>query len=332
MARLSKPALLHVFESSIREAGWNFLHLSPRGEHPARYQVYQGEKSFRVKVYIWNLTPGGQNRPEDEWRIQITGVDEFVPEPGARTVLLGWWDDVSVFAGFDIRRHLGPFGASPSIQLREPALRQAVVSGFSPHNKGNGELAIAFRPDFLGSYVEHLDALHDSGEVPGEVAVLERIGEAPERVAEEEIDREIAAPRRYAITSARRALRELDFRDRVLTAYGHRCALCGIQLKLLDGAHILPVAHPDSTDQTANGVSLCALHHRAYDRALVTFAPDYRVQVNEEMVTELSNAGHDGGLASFRDGLRPIIHLPPDRRDRPDEGFVRLANELRGWP
>ena len=26
-------------------------------------------------------------------------------------------------------------------------------------------------------------------------------------------------------------------------------AMCGIQLKLLDGAHILPAKHPDSTDQ-----------------------------------------------------------------------------------
>jgi putative restriction endonuclease len=84
-----------------------------------------------------------------------------------------------------------------------------------------------------------------------------------------------------------RALRALDFRERVLDAYRNRCAMCGIQLRLLEGAHILPVAEPASTDETANGVALCALHHRAYDRSLVTFDPEYHVHVNEERVEEL---------------------------------------------
>ena len=331
MARLSKARLLGVVESALRNDGFNILLLSEPRVHPARYQIYRGHQTYRLCVYIWNLTHGGRNRPEDEWRIQVTGIHRFEPELGGKTLILGWWDDTGVFAGFDLSRHMGELGASPSIQLRQAALYQAVINGFAPHNKGNGELAIAFRPDFLATYVEYLESLHDCGHVDRELEILQQIGQDPQSLNDAEIDEEVAEPRRYAVVSTRRALREIDFRDRVLTAYGQRCALCGVQLRLLDGAHILPAAHPDSTDGTNNGVALCALHHRAFDRALVTFDPDYRVHLNRAVVEDLRATDHAGGLEDFENALRPILSLPPDRKDRPASRFVEAANELRGW-
>jgi putative restriction endonuclease len=104
-----------------------------------------------------------------------------------------------------------------------------------------------------------------------------------------------------------------------------------MQLRLLDGAHILPVAEPDSTDETENGIALCALHHRAYDRALITFARDYRIHINEQRIEELRVASLHGGLRDFRDGLRDVIHVPAERANRPRGEFVERANALRGW-
>ena len=161
--------------------------------------------------------------------------------------------------------------------------------------------------------------------------VLREIGEDPDAVHEEDIKREIAEARRYAVISTKRALREIDFRDRVLTAYRHRCAMCGVQLGLLDAAHILPAAHPNSTDGTDNGVALCVLHHRAFDRVFVTFDPNFRVHLSEEMVEDLKAGDRAGGLDEFRNALRPILALPPDKRDRPAQSFVEEANLLRGW-
>ena len=331
MVRLTKPQLFHVVENAVRESGWNLLYLSPAGTHPARYQLYRDNVSFRVRVYIWNLTHGGQNRSLEEWRIQVTGINHFEPEIGGKTLILGWWEETGVFAGFDFSHHGGEFGASPSIQIHEAALHQAVIHGFAPHIKDNGELAIAFRPDFLASYLENLESLHECGQALEEVAVLRQIGEEPGDVDDADIEEEVAEPRRYAVISTKRALRSNDFRERVLTAYRHRCAMCGVQLRLLDGAHILPAAHPDSTDGTENGVALCALHHRAFDRGFVTFTPDFRTLVNESMTEELRMADRVGGLDTFEDSLRPILALPSDRRDRPAHGFVKAANELRGW-
>lgn len=331
MPRLDKAQLLRIVEEAVRESQWNLLHLSPRGEHPARYQLYRDRESVTVRVYIWNLTPGGQNRPDDEWRIQATGVDHFEQEPNGKTLILGWQGEREVFAGFDFNQHQGILGHSPSIQLRQAALDQAVVDGFAVHSKDSDELAIAFRPDFLSAYAANLESLHACGQVPQEANRLDEVGRSTESVEDEVVARQFAEPRRRSVLSVRRSLREISFRRRVLTAYGQRCAMCGIQLRLLDGAHILPVAHPDSTDETCNGIALCALHHRAFDRAFVAFDPEFRVHVNEAMAADLEAEDRAGGLADFRSALRPILGLPPDKRDRPAPHFVEAANHFRGW-
>lgn len=338
MARLSKAQLLARVEESIRESGWGFLYLGEPGSHPARYQVYQNGKGVRVRVYIWNLSHGGgAARPAHEYRIQITGISnasgtqQFQPEVGGKTLILGWWEETGVFAGFDYLHHAAPLGASPSIQIGEEALQAAHANGFTPYNKGNGELAIAFRPDFLGTYIENLEALHQAGQSASEIEILDRIADDPEDVEDSSIEDNVPKERQYAVVSTRRALREINFRERVLTAYGHRCAMCGIQLKLLDAAHILPVAHPDSTDETGNGVALCALHHRAYDRAFVTFDGKYKVFYDTHMAKQFKAAGHDGGLDRFTTSLRPLLILPPDKKDRPSAKFIEAANTMRGW-
>lgn len=333
MARLSKHDLLLEAERGFEEGGWDILFLSRTREHPARYRITRGARSFTVRIYVWNITHGGGHRNAAEYRIQITGLNpnQFVSEVGGKTLILGYWANESVFAGWDYNFHTSALGGSPSMQIGEVALLAANQHRFAPHQKENGELAIAFRPDFIGDYVENLDELHASGHVPREVALLTLMAQDPDQVPEQEIARTVAGPRQYAVTQARRALRALDFKDRVLTAYGHQCAACGVQLRLLDGAHILPVSEVESTDETSNGVALCALHHRAYDRALLTFDEQYRVHLNDRRIRELQTDGHDGKLPEFRGALRRAIHLPPARADRPDPRYIAAANTLRGW-
>lgn len=333
MPRLTKPQLLQQVEDAFRSGGWNILYLSPQGDHPARYRVYKDDRSLTVRVYIWNVTHGGGPRSADEYRIQITGLgaDQFTPEINGKTVILGWWPNDEVFAGFDYRRHSGPLGGSPSMQIGLNALQTAVANRFATHRKNNGEVAIAFRPNFIGTYAENLEALHDTGAIPDEADLLSRIAADPDDVNDEEISTGVAEPRQWAVMETRRALRALDFSERVLNAYHNCCAMCGMQLCLLDGAHILPVAEPDSTDETSNGIALCALHHRAFDKGLITFDADHQIHVNEDRLETLRAEGLDGRANAFRADLREIIDLPAERANRPRRIFVERANALRGW-
>jgi putative restriction endonuclease len=331
MPRLTRKAdLLARFEEAIRLSGWNVLYLT-HGDHPARYKVYKDGESYTVRVYIWNISHGGAGRSSKEYRIQVTGFSQFAPEPNGRTLILGWWEDVGVFAGWDYRHHKGTLGGSPSMQISEDALRQARLTGFASYVNQKGETAIAFRPDFAATYVNFLEPLHDSGAIPAEAEILEIISDDPDAISDADIEAEIGEKRKYAVIETKKALRANDFARRVLGAYGHRCAMCDVQLKLIDGAHILPVGHEDSLDTTNNGVALCALHHRAYDRGLVTFGINYMTYQNAKLIRELKADDRAGGLKEFAAAIKPMINVPPDKKDRPAPKFVTKANELRNW-
>lgn len=337
MPPLRKPVLFKLFEDALKRSGLSFLRLDFDLKHPAAYQIIMGSGSYRVRVYIWNLTPGGQNRPVDEWRIQPTGLEKihgevrFIPEASGKTIILGWNERYKVFAAFDVNKHLDVLGASPSIQLRESALEAARLNGIAHHFKGSEEVAFAVRPAYLGVYLENMPALHGCGSSEEALNLLKAICEDPASIDDQDIEGRIPESRRYAVVSAKKALREANFKDRVLTAYSNACAMCGLQLRLLDAAHILPAAHPDSTDETHNGIALCALHHRAYDRGLVTFDTGYKIHRNGEMERELEAAGLDAGFADFRTRLYPMIEVPPTRTDRPEPKFIETVNALRGW-
>lgn len=325
-----KAGLLARFEEAVRLGGWNVLFLS-KNEHPARYRLVRGDDTMLVRVFIWQISHGGRANLPKEYRIQNTGVPELQSEPGYRNIILGWWPAIDVFAGWDIRQHLGPVAKSPSMQVGEDELRKALISGFAPYKNQKDETAIAIRPDFMATYVEFLEPLHDSGAIPKEEAVLDKLSTDPDAVSDKEIEDAVPGKRKEAIVTTKKKLRALDFSRRVLGAYGHQCAMCGTQLRLIDGAHILPVEHDDSTDQTANGIALCALHHRAYDRGLVAFDHLFNVAINEAMVKKLKADARDGGLATFRKNLRPVLVIPPDKKDRPAKNFVEKANAMRGW-
>jgi putative restriction endonuclease len=333
MARHRKSDLLNTIVQAIRDCNWNVLYIGDIREHPFLLKIYNDEsdKGYLIRVYIWHLTHGGgAKRPVDEYRIQITGIKKFDKLQGEKTLILGWWEAGKVFAGFDFARHSGTLGFSPSIQIHEEALRKAHINGIATINKGNKEIAVAFRPDFFVHYVESLEDLHNFGESDNDYAILEKILENPERVNDKLID-QVSPPRKIIASTINKKLRDTSFKSRVLTAYGFECAFCGLQLKLIDAAHLVPVSYPKSSDETCNGIALCALHHRAFDKALVTLNEEYQVIMNQEELTKLKKSGHDGELPRFIKALKPIIKVPPSVNDRPHIDYIKQANHIRGW-
>jgi putative restriction endonuclease len=328
--RHRKYDLLDIIIQGIRDDGWNIIYLEDPKTHPFRLKIYHGDEFYCIRIYVWNLTHGGgAMRPAEEYRIQITGINQFEPEPNGKTLILGWWREGEVFAGFDYNKHSGALGFSPSIQIKEQALRKAHINGVAPWEKDNQEIAIAFRPDFIGEYVRNLESLHSFGESERDFDVLEEITENPDEVNDIEIAA-VAVERQTAVVSVKKKIRDNSFKTRVLTSYTNRCAFCGVQLKLIDAAHIVPVQH-DGTDETSNGIALCALHHRAFDRNLVTFNADYQILTNEDQLHKLTEIGLDSGVEKFIDDLRAVIHLPPTILDRPHVEYITQANEIRGW-
>jgi len=93
--------------------------------------------------------------------------------------------------------------------------------------------------------------------------------------------------RGYVTTLARRRIHQEAFRERVLRAYRHQCALCRLRHdQLLDAAHIIPDAEPAGEPVVSNGLALCHLHHRAFDRFFLGIRPDYVIEVRPDILVE----------------------------------------------
>jgi putative restriction endonuclease len=325
---LRKPRLLDLILSSVRLCGWDVLLSSATDDHPFHLSVFKGDSRQRLRIYIWNMTYGGYPRNPDEFRIQITGVKKLTLGGDMQTLLLGWSQDQQIFAGFDANKHEYP-GSSPSIQIKRPALEKAQAEGFATQARANDEIAVAFRPDFLMSYVLSASQLHQTERAPEESKLLEKA--IVRDLKEKDVKDLPAKERRKVLQLVTRNVRDARFRTNVLRAYDHRCCMCGLQLNLLDAAHIIPVDHQRGTDETKNGLSLCALHHRAFDHALVTVDPDYSVLCSEKSFGDLRSIGWDGGEKEFRSALRDQILLPPRRSLYPAREYLEFGQQLRRW-
>jgi len=133
--------------------------------------------------------------------------------------------------------------------------------------------------------------------------------------------------RRYAWIQTRQRLHQEAFRDIVIAAYNNRCTICRLNHpELLDAAHIIPDVDERGIPVVQNGLSLCKIHHAAYDKDILGITPDYQVRIRKDILEE-----HDGPM--LRHGLQELdgqrILLPPHRRDHPDRD--RLAERFALW-
>ncbi|HUD47354.1 MAG TPA: HNH endonuclease [Candidatus Baltobacteraceae bacterium] len=326
--RISKSNLVQRIVAAVNASGWSAIVLS--SQHPFELSLFQGEQRIVVRCYIWNLTHGGYPRNPNELRIQVTGVDRFRVDTGVKTLLLGWDEDEQLFAGFDVRKHLVSMtGRSPSLQVRRETLDEAKTKSFFPQTRDNDEIVIVFRPEFFVAYVQEIDELHKTAQWPEELRQLEGIANAD---IERELNDVPPGPRRTVLVQINRKVRDARFRTNVLNAYNYRCAISGVQLGLVEAAHIVPVDHERGTDELKNGICLSALHHRAFDAGLVGIKRDYSIIVNERRMSDLRSIGWDGGAAEFRSSLRDRILLPTRQTHYPDRDYLLLGEELRGWP
>lgn len=95
------------------------------------------------------------------------------------------------------------------------------------------------------------------------------------------------ARRSYVTAAVRVRLHQRAFRERVLEAYQRQCAFCRLRHEeLLDAAHIIPDTEPGGDPHVRNGLSLCTLHHAAFDRYFIGLRPDCIIEVREDLRRE----------------------------------------------
>ena len=134
------------------------------------------------------------------------------------------------------------------------------------------------------------------------------------------IQEEIADELGFDILQIRKQ-RDPLFRQQVLRAYNYECAICGFNMRhdstsvALEAAHIKWKQHGGPCE-ISNGLALCAIHHKAFDKGSIGLDESMRVQVSPAV----NGSGMVGRLFWDFDGKS--IALPMMRENYPKEGFV----------
>lgn len=180
----------------------------------------------------------------------------------------------------------------------------------------------------------------DPGNLTFDIQLDDEIGLARYQSARSEaiVAEEATLHRRYVTTSAKRRLHQIAFRERVLTAYGTRCALCRLRHgALLDAAHIIPDTEPGGDPEVSNGLSLCKIHHAAFDLNYLGITPKFKIEVRQELLDEVDGPMLQHGIKAMH-GEK--ILLPTTRQHRPSperletrfEKFLQASRANRSHP
>lgn len=124
----------------------------------------------------------------------------------------------------------------------------------------------------------------------------------------------------YVTREEKRRVHQERFRYLVLTAYAEQCAMCSLRHeKLLQAAHIIPDRDERGLPEVPNGLSLCHIHHRAYDVNIVGVDPDYQIHVRDDILHEIDGPMLKHGLQ----GMHGDTLITPKRKaDRPNRDYL----------
>lgn len=168
----------------------------------------------------------------------------------------------------------------------DPQLQMRNIKGLNHASKHDKEIFIEFynNPESLANASEEvLDRLTTKiNDSKSEDPIIPHQVKTPTGTTGTETETE-------TIIRARRVQR--FFRESVLANYDYKCALTGITItSLINASHIIPWSqNRQRRADPTNGLSLCVLYDRMFDRGLLTFDVNLRVVLSNEIINNGNN-------------------------------------------
>lgn len=120
--------------------------------------------------------------------------------------------------------------------------------------------------------------------------------------------------------------RDPSFRQKILTFYNYKCAVCSLNIKILSNSIALDAAHirwhnQGGPDTVSNGLALCVLHHKIFDLGAFTISPEFKIIVSDQ-----ANGTHlfDKVLSNYHG---EEICLPREKTNYPAKDFLIWHNK-----
>lgn len=184
----------------------------------------------------------------------------------------------------ELLREFGPIRKSyhpeePFVRLKKDGIwiLDREVNEKSPNNRQllNDHVSAGFTREVFGLLNENQSLMQEVSQV-----ILDK--HFPETMHEDLLD---AVGLDFTLYTRKK--RDPKFRERILRAYGYSCAICGFNVRLahtlvgIEAAHIKwhQAGGPDTEE---NGIALCSLHHKLFDRGVFTLTEERRMIVSQD--------------------------------------------------
>jgi hypothetical protein len=233
---------------------------------PALGELVVDGVSRPVALYLGLVGLSQRGRDDLERRFQNPGSDRPILEvPGRDLLLLGVWEeDTQIDMGRPVLVSADPVHriglmTRYSVFVSLAMLRHALASGWAEDESSSGESMRCFSPPLLP-----LSYAADRAGAPPPTSAMAAAIEGSGLLTAGDAEAPEAAQR--ARQAGSRLVRDSRFSRRVVDAYDGLCAMCGLDVGLVQGAHIYPVSAPGAYDEPWNGLALCGNHHLAFDR------------------------------------------------------------------
>jgi len=324
--KLSKNELKYLLIDSLNEYSEDVAYIS--GTNPYKFSVNKQV----LYIFIHNVHESGKGRGnQDECRIQINRTKNFLEAKlsGRPVLFFGYFADYNVFTAWNphlLNDRINEKGVV-SVYSRFSVQREAFKVGMSCYRDTNEQTIVTFKPEYLGLYLENYDAIHTSRK--GGLLKLIRASDTIEPT-EDATGKKLKIEKKIFTVTHRRFKRDARFREIIVATYQSRCAICGIQLNLVEAAHIVPHSHAKGTDDPTNGICLCVLHHKAYDNALIYIDDSYQIKINDLKIEYLEKIHKDGGITKFSKLQFDKLMLPSSKLYYPSKDSIKIANSIRG--
>lgn len=274
------PGRADVVERIAELVGGGVLRISQLGSGwPSLCTLELDEVAAPVALFAAPVGLSHRDRDDVERRFQNPGGGRPIVQsnPPALPLLLGLWESDPdprlpvtrpLLVSADPIRRIGRTTRF-SVFVSVGSLRAALATGWSQDENALGETIRCLSPPLLPlSYVADRD-----GAVPAAHAMHAAIDGSGLLSAD---DAELPAASERARRAGSALMRDARFSRRVIAAYEGLCAMCGLGVGLVQGAHIYPVAAPGSSDAPRNGLALCPNHHLAFDHHVLAVVPGTR--------------------------------------------------------
>lgn len=243
---------------------------------PSLATLHIDGEDLKLALFVSPVGLSHRGRDSVERRFQNPGSNTPIKGvPGYESVLLGIWQSDSVLevaqpviAMAEAHRRDDGRVTRWSVFLLMSALMEASEIGWSTDVTDSGEVIRYFYPTMFPVAI----TASMTGAEPEARAIYKAIWSTsvphPNSGVSEAVDAERT---RRTVTAL---VRDSKFSGSILNAYGRLCAMCGLGLSLVQGAHIYPASAPGSLDEVPNGLALCANHHLAFDKHLIAVHAD----------------------------------------------------------